>query len=119
MLDQNERHAVAGREGGEQPSESIEAASRGAEPDNREAVMPERRAIPRGTPARPPRSRCARSRTLCCHMHQSYHGALHRCDNGVSRQCSGPNQDGALLKGRLDEPLLLLTLGVVTSRQHL
>ena len=46
MLDQNERHAGAGREGSEQPAKGIEATSRGAEPDNREAVMPQRRATP-------------------------------------------------------------------------
>jgi hypothetical protein len=40
MLDQNERHAGAGRERGKQPSESIEAASRSAETDNRKPVSP-------------------------------------------------------------------------------
>jgi hypothetical protein len=40
MLDQNKRHAGAGREAGEQPAGRIEAAGRGAEPDDREAVMP-------------------------------------------------------------------------------
>ncbi len=40
MLDQNEGHTGAGRERGEQPAEGIKAARRGAEPDDREAVMP-------------------------------------------------------------------------------
>jgi hypothetical protein len=40
MLDQNERHGGARRERGEQPPEGIEATGRGAEPDDREAVMP-------------------------------------------------------------------------------
>ena len=46
MLDQNERHAGAGREGSQQPAGSIKAASRGAEPDHREAVTHQRRATP-------------------------------------------------------------------------
>ena len=41
VLDQNERHAGAGREGSEQPPGRVEAAGRGAEPDDREAVMAE------------------------------------------------------------------------------
>jgi hypothetical protein len=65
MLDQNKGHAGAGREHGEQPAEGIKATRRGAEPDDREALMPERRATP---PARPPRSRSSLSRTLFCHM---------------------------------------------------
>jgi hypothetical protein len=40
VLDQNECHAGVRRERGKQPSESIEAASRSAETDNREAVSP-------------------------------------------------------------------------------
>jgi len=39
MLDQNEGHAGVGRERREQPAGSIEAARRGAEPDETEAVM--------------------------------------------------------------------------------
>ena len=41
MLDQNEGHAGAGRERNKQPPEGVEAAGRGAEPDDREAVRPE------------------------------------------------------------------------------
>jgi len=41
VLDQNEGHAGAGRERSKQPPESLEAAGRGAEPDDREAVRPE------------------------------------------------------------------------------
>ena len=41
VLDQNEGHAGAGRERSKQPPESVEAAGRGAEPDDREAVRPE------------------------------------------------------------------------------
>src|SRR5438874_1620984 len=72
MLDQNERHAGAGREGGEQPPSSIEAAGRGAEPNNREAVMPERRAAPgRQTSGRPRATRSGLSPTLSYHMRNS------------------------------------------------
>jgi hypothetical protein len=68
VLDQNERHAGAGREGGEQPPGRIEAASRGAEPDDREAVMAKRRsARRRRARARPPQSRSGLSRTLSFH----------------------------------------------------
>jgi hypothetical protein len=41
VLDQYECHAGAGREGSEQPPGGIEAAGRGAEPGDREAVMAE------------------------------------------------------------------------------
>jgi hypothetical protein len=41
VLDQNEGHAGAGRERGEQPAEGVEATGRGAEPDDREALRPE------------------------------------------------------------------------------
>jgi hypothetical protein len=69
MLDQNERHASAGRERGEQPPGSIKAAGRGAEPDDREAVSLERRAKPRRrTPGRPRASRSGLSRSLFYHM---------------------------------------------------
>ena len=40
MLDQDKGHAGAAREDREQPAERIEAARRGAEPDDRETVMP-------------------------------------------------------------------------------
>jgi hypothetical protein len=46
MLDQDERHAGAGREGSEQPPGRIEATSRGAQPDDREMVIPKRRVTP-------------------------------------------------------------------------
>src|SRR5208282_4079563 len=65
MLDQNEGHAGAGRERSKQPPEGVEAAGRGTEPDDPEAVMPERRATPkRRTPARRRASRCSFPRTL-------------------------------------------------------
>src|SRR5208282_2219953 len=69
MLDQNEGHAGAGRERGEQPPGGIEAAGRGAKPDDREAVMPGWRATPwRRTPARRRASRSGPSLTLSsCH----------------------------------------------------
>ena len=43
MLDQNEGHAGAAREHGEQPAEGIKAASRSAEPDDREIISRTRR----------------------------------------------------------------------------
>ena len=43
MLDQDESHAGAAGERGEQPAERVEAAGRGAEPDHRELVSRERR----------------------------------------------------------------------------
>jgi hypothetical protein len=46
MLDQNEGHAGSRRERGEQPAGSIEATSRGAQPDDREMVIPKRRVTP-------------------------------------------------------------------------
>ena len=39
MLDQNEGHAGVGRQRVEQLAERIEAAGRGAEPDDRKAVI--------------------------------------------------------------------------------
>ena len=68
MLDQNEGHAGAGRERGEQPPEGIEAARRGAEPNDREAVSCGwREALSRRMPARRRASRCGLSRTLSLH----------------------------------------------------
>jgi hypothetical protein len=46
MLDQNEGHAGGRRERGEQPPGSIEATSRGTQPDDREMVIPKRRVTP-------------------------------------------------------------------------
>ena len=97
MLDQNERHASARGEHGEQPPEGIEATRRGAEPDDRKAVAPEWRAAPR---RRMPAPRCASrsdlSRTLSCHDALIYHEALYRCDPRVTRQGSRQDEDGAL-----------------------
>ena len=59
MLDQNEGHAGAGREGGEQSPGSIEAPSRGAETDNREAVMPRDESQASATNAEPTGGRAA------------------------------------------------------------
>jgi hypothetical protein len=63
VLDQNEGHAGADRERSEQPPEGIEATRRGAEPDDREAVMPGRATPRRRTPARRRASRSGPSRT--------------------------------------------------------
>src|SRR5580693_372468 len=68
MLDQDERHAGAGRKGGEQPPERIEATRRGAEPYDREALSCGwREALSRRMPARRGASRCSLSRTLSLH----------------------------------------------------
>jgi|SRR5277367_4363786 len=69
MLDQDKRHAGAGWEGGEQPPGSIEAAGRGAQPDNWEVVVAEWRATPRPrTPPRRARCRPDLSWIPCFHM---------------------------------------------------
>src|SRR5689334_15905892 len=103
MLDQNERHAGAAREGSEQPPGGIEAASRGAEPDDREVGMAEWRATPRRTPARPRRSRCGLSRTLCCHMRKS---TTELCIAAtLAFDGARPDEDGAFPSGCFDHPL--------------
>ena len=47
MLDQNEGHAGAAGEHGKQPADGIQAASRSAEPDDRETISRTRRTTPR------------------------------------------------------------------------
>ena len=84
MLDQDEGHAGAGREHGEQPAAGIESAGRGAEPDDGETFSPERRAEPlRQTPARPWASRSSLSRTPSCHSNARSLGIAHRRSLGV------------------------------------
>jgi hypothetical protein len=68
MLDQNEGHAAAGRERVEQAPEGIEAAGRGAEPDDRKVVAAEWRAAPRRRTPLQRVSRSGLSRTLSCHV---------------------------------------------------
>ena len=110
MLDQNEGHAGAGRERVEQPADSIKAAGRGAEPDDREAVSPsgeprfgDERRLGGARAVRACRGRCP---TIRC---SSYHEALHCCDTGFFRRCSCPKRDGAPVNGCLHDSLLLLT----------
>jgi hypothetical protein len=68
MLDQDEGYAGAAREDRKQPAERVEPTRRRAEPNNRETVIPERRAVPRRwPPARPRASRSGLSRILPPH----------------------------------------------------
>ena len=84
MLDQDESHAGAGRQRGEQLAESLEAAGRGAEPDDRETVSREQRATPlRRTPASPRASRSGRSRILPSHIDARSVGIACRYSSGT------------------------------------
>src|SRR5205807_6223432 len=112
--DQNEGHAGAGREHGEQPPKGIETAGRGAEPDDREALILQRRATPRRrTPARPPRSRSGLSRTLFCHMRESTTKLCIAATRALPESSSSGRGQCSALSARLDRPLLLLTRGIV------
>ena len=96
MLDQNKRHAAAGREAGEQPPGSIKPSSRGAEPDDREVVMRKRRAEPRRrAPTRRPRSRSGLSRTLSYHSIDPTTKLCVPAMMVITGQGSSPNPDDA------------------------
>src|SRR5208282_188329 len=87
--------------------------------DGRAMVLDGARLMNAGPAAREPRTRL--SRMLSYHTPLNPTAKLCIATTGFFRRCSRPNQDGALLKWRVDDSLLAVVDPVEswTARQHL